>query len=596
MNRILIIALVLLAPLSLAAQKVEQIVEAYRQKIQATINSTDVQNIYMEGDMCFNELCFPAKLYSQQPKAMRIELAFQNITFIQITNDSLTWEYNPLTKVNKLERLKSGDTGKNKKDNNTFNYASNDLANYKTLGYHVKLLEKKKLDSLETFVVELVKSAKDKSKYYINTSSYLINKIEDKEGSWFFASYKKFDAIYFPMLSQQQGSNDFIMKFKTVKLNQEFSDTLFTIPAIAYANSLKGTSKKSSFEYYFEKAEAHYDAGRADSAVAFYDKAIRLNKESEGAYNKRGLSKIDLGDYYGAIGDFNHALEINASSASAYNNRGLAKYYLNDQASAIVDYNKALQLDKTMAVTYQNRGLSYTRLEKYDEAIRDFDEIIRLKPTSGINYFNKAVCLAELEKYDEAISHYNLSLKNNYRSDEVYNYKGVSFYQLEQYDSAIQNFSTAIKANTKNLTYFENRGRSYYAKEKYKEAIADFERGLKLDDKNSGLYNMIGLSEYFMDNHKAAIKLYTKAIELNPKEAVYFDNRAAAKESLDDYVGAILDYDESIKLYPNDASVFYKRGLVKIYSSKKYEGCLDLATANEMKYEDAKEAILKNCN
>ena len=65
---------------------------------------------------------------------------------------------------------------------------------------------------------------------------------------------------------------------------------------------------------------------------------------------------------------------------------------------------------------------------------------------------------------------------------------------------------------------------------------------------------------------------------------------------LEDYEGAIVDYSESIKLYPQDPNVFYKRGMIKLYTSKKIEGCLDLATANEMSHEPAREAIMKNCH
>jgi hypothetical protein len=65
---------------------------------------------------------------------------------------------------------------------------------------------------------------------------------------------------------------------------------------------------------------------------------------------------------------------------------------------------------------------------------------------------------------------------------------------------------------------------------------------------------------------------------------------------MEDYEGAIADYGESIRLYPNDASIFYRRGLLKIHTSKKLEGCMDLGTAHEMKYEPAKDAIMKNCN
>jgi tetratricopeptide (TPR) repeat protein len=104
------------------------------------------------------------------------------------------------------------------------------------------------------------------------------------------------------------------------------------------------------------------------------------------------------------------------------------------------------------------------------------------------------------------------------------------------------------------------------------------------------------LCKYKEENYKGAIKNFSKSIEMDGKNAAYYDNRAAAKEMIEDYEGAITDYGESIRVYPNDASVFYKRGLIKLYTSKKMEGCIDLGTAHEMKYEPAKDAIFQNCN
>jgi tetratricopeptide (TPR) repeat protein len=115
-------------------------------------------------------------------------------------------------------------------------------------------------------------------------------------------------------------------------------------------------------------------------------------------------------------------------------------------------------------------------------------------------------------------------------------------------------------------------------------------------DDDAEAHNMIGLCKYREEDYSGAIKKFSRSIELAPKNAQYLDNRASAKEHIQDFEGAIADYSASIGLYPSDPEVYYKRGLVKIHTSKKLEGCMDLGTASEMKHEGAKEAIRKNCN
>jgi len=56
------------------------------------------------------------------------------------------------------------------------------------------------------------------------------------------------------------------------------------------------------------------------------------------------------------------------------------------------------------------------------------------------------------------------------------------------------------------------------------------------------------------------------------------------------------NYSEFINILPSDPEVLYKRGLVKIHTSQKLEGCMDLGTAKEMGFADASEAIIKHCN
>jgi len=90
--------------------------------------------------------------------------------------------------------------------------------------------------------------------------------------------------------------------------------------------------------------KALVDAGRASEALAYYDKAIKVNPYFYVAYYNRGNAYSALGNYNLAIGDFDRAIEINPKYAAAYNNRGIAYSVLGNYNQAIEDFKIASKL------------------------------------------------------------------------------------------------------------------------------------------------------------------------------------------------------------------------------------------------------------
>ena len=578
------------------SQKVTDVIDRYRAKIGPMINASAEHSAffdyYMEGDACYDKICFPARFYIKAPKTMRMEFTFQNLQFYMITNDSLKWEYNPLSNTHKV--VKTSAQAEEENDTKTLDFANEDLYHYKDRKHKVKIVGKEMLDSLECFVIELINADKEKTTYHLNTTTHLIHRIEDAKRISQFYDYSAYvGKLYFPrVLIEKRDGKTMEMRFSKILFSQKFPTEMFIVPDSAKNNvSVAG----EELQQLMKRAEEFSEQAMYDSAIGTYNRIVKQANESEGIYNLRGLAYLNKGDYYAAIADFSRAMEINPGNEVLYYNRGLAKYNLNDYDNALKDYNASLQLKPDFMLAYEQRGLLYYRREMYNEAIADFTSIIDNDPVSGANYFNRGASLAELEKYDEALADYKKSFQTGYNTADLNNYTGVSYYRLEQYDTALVYFEKAWNMK-QDLQYMENLARTSYALGDYEKAGERFAMIRNEVPDNASIVNMAGLCQYFQENHKQAIQLFNEAIKLNPKEAVYYDNRAAAKEAIDDFQGAIEDYSESIKLYPNDASVFYKRGILKILTSKKIEGCLDLGTANEMEYSEAKEAILKHCN
>lgn len=574
------------------SQSQKEIVAKYRSALQKIVDESSIHSMELRGVFTTQKLSFPAAIYYRAP-GLRVEMTFQNLTFLQISNDSVKWDYNPMEEKHTITPVTTKGGGW-AQGNSSFDFINSDLLNYEKLNHQLKIKGKEKVDSLDVYVLELSTSDKTKTKFLISAKNNLIYKVENEKGFRYFANYININGYVFPKYVFESSPNQQMeVHFKELTFNKTLADSLFIIPQYAFD---KRTDAKKNKDGVITTADSLYNAGQFELAIQHYTKAIKVNDQNEYAFNARGLAKVEMKEYYEAIADFSKALEINPKASTSRNNIGLAKYYLGDQAGAIKDYTRALELEPTLVVALKNRGLIYHESEKYDLAVQDFSQALKLSPEDGVVHFRLGVALAELNKYEDALKSYALARKNKYTGADVYNYKGVSEYRLEKYDSASTSFQKALKLEPDHLQYMENYGRSLYESENYNAASEQFEKYLKKQNDNPSIYNLNGLCKYREENYKGAIKDFSRSIELNDKEATYYDNRASAKEMIEDYDGAIKDYSESIRVYPNDASVFYKRGLIKINTSKKLEGCLDLATANELKYEPAKEAIMANCH
>lgn len=589
------VCLLFLITIYAPAQGVKEIVASYKTALGITTEQDAIKTVELEGVFIFQKLEIPAKLYMRAPNQMRLEMFFQNLKFLQISNDSLRYEYNPMEGSSSLVAIDKTEFGATN-SSSSFDYVYRDLLHYTDSSFQVLLLKGQKIDSIDCHVLQLKRprSSQKSTTLFINKKNSLLYKIEDEKGYRYFSNYVNQDGLVFPrfVIDSNKGQ-PMEGHFNDFKFNTDLSDTLFIIPQ----NEIdKRSETKNSLLDNLSKGDHYYNRQRYDSATIHYTKAIEQDGNNYRAYNSRGLSKINQSEYYDAISDFGRAVAIDPKKSEAYNNRGLAKFYLGDRNAAIKDYSEALKLSPESVVTLKNRGLAYLQSEDYESALTDFSFAIKLKSDDGEAHFKYGVTQAQIEKYEEALLSYNRALELNYKTAEFYNYRGVTLYKLEDYDSASINFKKATLAESDNLQYLENYGRTLYELGKTEEASSQFELYLMKKNDAEEIYNLLGLCKFKDENYKSAIKFFSKAIEINDTNATYFDNRAASKEMLEDYTGAIEDYSESIRLYPNDASVFYKRGLIKIYTSKKVEGCQDLATAHDMKYEPAKDAILKNCN
>ena len=225
----------------------------------------------------------------------------------------------------------------------------------------------------------------------------------------------------------------------------------------------------------------YQESGDNESAIEFYDKAIKANPQDASSYNNRGNAKRHLGDHKGAIADYDRTIEIDPQDADAYNNRGIVKRKLGDSKGAIADYGRAIEINPQFVVAYNNRGIAKGLSGDHEGAIIDFDKAIDINPQYAAAYHDRGTAKSALGDYEDAIANYDQAININPHYANAYYNRGNAKSALGDYEDAIADYNRAIETNPQYAPAYHNRA---IAKEKSGDkegAEADFQKAKEID-------------------------------------------------------------------------------------------------------------------
>jgi tetratricopeptide (TPR) repeat protein len=363
-----------------------------------------------------------------------------------------------------------------------------------------------------------------------------------------------------------------------------------------------------SFDEQFNKGQYFYNSGNIDSALFYFQKAYKLNPNSEEAINNICASLIEKDETEKAIKMINEALKKFPENHDFLYFKGYTYFRNKDYKRAHKYYSKYIKLDSLESFIYMksdsylNRGKCNYYLKKYNEGYTDILRHYELEEKSEEAFtqlINFLVAIKDLNKiiYHKA-QHYQY-LKNKFDSEILSNYTECEMGML----SLLYESNTLDSREQKNLIdffrvqYFGNNNMHY-------ELITDL---FKLYNRypNSPLINRLLLGQLVVtnniDKHEDVIysasalnpNIYTvqmekamylyrqneyddcystleKIISINKSYSPAFAMRGEIKTKRKQYEGAILDFSFAIKLTPKRSTNYLQRG--KLYLQlKKYD-------------------------
>jgi tetratricopeptide (TPR) repeat protein len=178
-------------------------------------------------------------------------------------------------------------------------------------------------------------------------------------------------------------------------------------------------------------AEALFQSGRFDEAIAECQKALKIKPDFAAAHVDLGAALVENqrggdgarrqnGAVDEAIVHYRRALQIKPDFAQAHSDLGTALLLKGQVDEAIAHYQKALEIDPNFAEARYSLGNAFLAEGEYSESIAAYEAAVRIRPDYFEAHYNLGRVLATIGKTREALDEFNEALRVGGNSAKVH--------------------------------------------------------------------------------------------------------------------------------------------------------------------------------
>jgi tetratricopeptide (TPR) repeat protein len=195
--------------------------------------------------------------------------------------------------------------------------------------------------------------------------------------------------------------------------------------------------------YQYSLGVFYLNAGKADEAIRYLQRALSLDPRYYLAYNALGLASSMKGNLQEAMQDYQRCLEIASDFSEARNNLGSVYQELGFIDKAEAEFLRVIA----------DRNYTTKELPNYNLA--------RLYYTSG--------------DYERALACVEAAIKLNARFAMAYNLKGFILEKQDKLLEAIDNYKQAVKIVPEDVNFNFNLGAAYFKNSEWEKAAGIFQ-------------------------------------------------------------------------------------------------------------------------
>jgi len=186
-------------------------------------------------------------------------------------------------------------------------------------------------------------------------------------------------------------------------------------------------------------------AGKTDSAIVYYESAVKLSPDYLDAHINVGAIYYQKGQLDLAATHLKAAVALDSTSADAYKNLGLV--YVQDSkfddATAAINRLNGLDPKKASAV-WAAMGQAKKKKGDADGATQAYQQAIKSDPTDSKSYYNLGNIQKDGSQFADAIASYRKAIAQNPKFIEAYYNLAISSHQLDM-DHCVPDYDAFLK-------------------------------------------------------------------------------------------------------------------------------------------------------
>lgn len=255
-------------------------------------------------------------------------------------------------------------------------------------------------------------------------------------------------------------------------------------------------------------ADAYRLAGKADSALVYYNEFLRIKPHHARTISKKADILLAAKKYDEVLEMTGPFLEAEPDNMTVLPIHGLALHLNKKYKPSLEVFEKQLSLgDSTYSVRYY-LGLNHFMLDNILQAEREFEKAYQLDSSDVMLVYQLAETKSRriYGSNDETERLYAKALKmlepDPLMMHNIYGSRAMSFHKSEDYRTAIKYYELSYRYNPKNISALSSIGYCYERLKEYDNALKYYESYLKIGRPGSKGYQFVEESIAYIRQEK----------------------------------------------------------------------------------------------
>ncbi|WP_433828284.1 tetratricopeptide repeat protein [Actinoplanes sp. CA-015351] len=211
--------------------------------------------------------------------------------------------------------------------------------------------------------------------------------------------------------------------------------------------------------------------GGAADAVEIARLAVRLAPDDPVASGILAETLLAAGESQLAFDAIEAACRMNPDSAGLQNQRGIILRFLDRDQEALAAYELGCSLEPYGAYLHSNRGGQLAKIARWEESAAAYREACRLQPHHPFRHTNLGAALEKLGQYEEALAAYEEARRLDPDGSGLYSSRGVVLVRLGRMQEGIATFRQGVTLDPASKVLLNNCGEALLLAGQDDEAI-----------------------------------------------------------------------------------------------------------------------------